>query len=153
MAGRKGLPQHPVYGISAEVAAMEHRWGHRLVTSIPVRLRCLQSPDSGCRCLGRLENISASGAMVRTELGICPSPSIAVEALDPAFGLEGRELAACVVRSDRGEMAIEWQELASTGVCALLTESMLTSATSVTPGETPALGRVPFCALAPSAAA
>ena len=73
---------------------MEHRWGHRLSTNIPVRLRCIQSRDIGCRCLGCLENISASGAMIRTELGIRPAPNVVVETLGAALGLQGRELLA-----------------------------------------------------------
>jgi len=126
---------------------MEHRWGRRLTSHIPVRLRCLQSPDSGCRCLGRLEEVSASGALIRTELGICPAAAIAIETLSPTLGLQQRELPASVVRSSPGELAIEWMEFASTGVSAVLAETMLTSGEAV--DRTPALGRVQFCALAP----
>jgi hypothetical protein len=64
---------------------MEHRWGRRLSSNIPVRLRCMQSLDSGCRCLGRLEEVSTSGALIRTELGICPAATIVVETLAPAL--------------------------------------------------------------------
>jgi hypothetical protein len=130
---------------------MEHRWGRRLSTSIPVRLRCLQARDSGCRCLGCIENVSATGALLRTELGICPSPAIVVEALTPALGLAERELPACVVRSDYGEIAIEWMDLASTAVSAVLTETMLTNGRNED-ASPPALGRVRFCALAPAPA-
>ena len=132
---------------------MEHRWGRRLSATIPVRLRCLQSPDSGCRCLGRLENVSVSGALIRTELGICPAAQVAVETLTPALGIEGRELPASIVRTDSGEMAVEWMDLASTGVLAVLAETRLTGACSPGRGEAPALGRVRFCALAPATAA
>src|ERR1700694_51192 len=69
--------------------SMEHRWGHRLSTNIPVRLRCMQSRDSGCRCLGCLESVSARGALIRTELGICPAPNVVVATLAPALGLQG----------------------------------------------------------------
>ena len=131
---------------------MEHRWGRRLTASIPVRLRCLKSPDSGCRCLGCLENVSASGALLRTELGICPAASIVVETLSAALGGRPPELAASVVRSGKGEMAIEWEDFASRQVFAVLTETLLASATADPPGDRPALGRVPFCALAPVAA-
>ena len=130
---------------------MEHRWGHRLSASIPVRLRCRQALDSGCRCLGCIENVSGSGALIRTELGICPAPAIVVEPLIPALGVAGRELPACVVRAGPGEMAVEWLELGSTAVSALLTETMLTSGAAGS-GDVPPLGRVPFCALAPVAA-
>lgn len=132
---------------------MEHRWGHRLSTQIPVRLRCLQSTDSGCRCLGCLESVSASGALIRTELGIRPAPRIAIETLAPALGLQGRELPAHVVWASSGELAVEWTELASTGVSAVMTEAMLTSAGGAGERPQPTLGRVPFCALAAAAGA
>jgi len=130
---------------------MEHRWGRRLMSHIPVRLRCLQSPDSGCRCLGRLEEVSTSGALIRTELGICPAATIMIETLAPTLGMQQRELPATIVRASPGELAVEWTQFASTGVSAVMTESMLTSAEASGPG--PALGRVPFCALAPDSAA
>jgi hypothetical protein len=132
---------------------MEHRWGHRLSTNIPVRLRCMQSRDSGCRCLGCLENVSASGALIRTELGVCPAPNIVVETLVPALGQQGRELPASVVRAGSGEIAVEWMEFASTGVSAVMTETMLNSGGGGGEGPTPILGRVRFCALASATAA
>jgi len=119
------------------------------MSQIPVRLRCLQSPDSGCRCLGRLEEISASGALIRTELGVCPAATIAIETLAPALGMQQRELAASIVRAIPGELAVEWMEFAATGVSAVLTETMLTSGQSRC--RIPALGRVRFCALAHAA--
>ena len=130
---------------------MEHRWGHRLSTNIPVRLRCMQSPDSGCRCLGCLESVSASGAIIRTELGIRPAPNLIIEALSPAHNLEGRELEAFVVRASSGEMAVEWMEFGSTGVSAVMTKTMLNSGGDERELPIPVLGRVRFCALASAA--
>jgi len=127
---------------------MEHRWGHRLSANIPVRLRCMQSPDTGCRCLGCLENVSASGALIRTELGIRPAFNVAIKMLAPALGLQGRELSASIVRASSGEIAVEWMEFASTGACAVMTEAMLNSGGGDGERPIPTLGRVPFCALA-----
>jgi len=132
---------------------MEHRWGHRLSTNIPVRLRCMQARDIGCRCLGCLENISASGAMIRTELGIRPAPNVVVETLGAALGLQGRELPASIVRASAGEISVEWMESASTGVSAVMTETMLNSGGADGKPPMPTLGRVPFCALASTTAA
>jgi hypothetical protein len=129
---------------------MEHRWGRRLSANLPVRLRCVEALDSGCRCLGCIENVSATGALIRTELGICPAPTMVVETLTSTLGLEERELPACVVRAPNGEIAVEWIELASTAVSALLTETMLTSGAREESGPR-VLGRVPFCARAPAA--
>jgi hypothetical protein len=131
---------------------MEHRWGTRLSVILPVRLRCLQLRDTGCRCLGCLENVSVSGALIKTELGICPSAHIAVEALTPALGLQTHELPACIVRGGSGEMAVEWLDLASTGVLAVLREAKLPNGYDERGCPVPALGRVRFCALAAAAA-
>jgi hypothetical protein len=87
----------------------------------------MQSRDSGCGCLGWLENVSASGALIRTELGIHPGANAFVETLVPALGLQGRELLASIVRASDGEIEVEWLELASTDVSALMTETMLNS--------------------------
>lgn len=128
---------------------MEHRWGRRLVSRIPVRLKCEQSPDSGCRCLGCLESLSASGARIRTEHGICPSAHMTVEPLIPALGLKGHELPASLVRARSGEIALEWTDFASTAVFSLMTETLLTGGSAQSEGGMPALGRVRFCARAP----
>jgi 3,4-dihydroxy-2-butanone 4-phosphate synthase len=74
-----------------------------------------------------------------------------VETLAPALGMEQRELPACVIRTGHGELAVEWTELASSAVSAVLTEAMLTSGAGEA-ASPPALGRVSFCALAPAAA-
>ena len=132
---------------------MEHRWGHRLSTNIPVRLRCMQSRDSGCRCLGCLENVSSSGALIRTELGIRPAASVFVETLLPALGLPGRALPASIVRASSGEIEVEWLEVASTDVSALMTETMLNSAGGDGDRPKPTLGHVRFCELASPTAA
>jgi hypothetical protein len=127
---------------------MEHRWGRPLSTSIPVRLRCMQSRDSGCRCLGFLENISATGALIKTELGISPAPNVVVETLAPALGLQGRWLPASIIRASSGEITVEWMEFASPGVSAVMTEAMLNSEGGDGEHPRPTLGRVRFCALA-----
>jgi len=89
--------------------------------------------------------------LIRTELGICPAATIMIETLAPTLGMQQRELPATIVRASPGELAVEWTQFASTGVSAVMTESMLTSAEASGPG--PALGRVPFCALAPDSTA
>jgi hypothetical protein len=127
---------------------MEHRWGHRLSTNIPVRVRCMQSRDSGCRCLGCLENVSISGALIRTELGIRPAPHVALEMLAPALGLQGHELPALVVQASSGELSVEWLEFGSTGVSTVMTATMLNGGGGDGGCPRPTLGRVRFCALA-----
>jgi hypothetical protein len=126
---------------------MEHRWGHRLSTNIPVRLSCIQSRDSGCTCLGCLENVSVSGALIRTQLGIRPAPNVVVETLAPALGLQGRRLPASIVRASCGELSVEWIEFASTDVSAVVAETMLNSGVGDCERPMPTLGRIRFCAL------
>ncbi|GAC1482708.1 MAG: hypothetical protein PVSMB9_08500 [Candidatus Dormibacteria bacterium] len=92
--------------------------------------------------------MSASGALIRTELGIRPAANVVVQTLAPALGLEGRELPACVVREGCGEISVEWIEFASTGVSAVMTEAMLSDGAGDGERPGPTLGRVRFCALA-----
>jgi hypothetical protein len=92
-----------------------------------------------------MENISASGAMIKTELGIRPSTTIAVEILTTALSLRSCQLRASIVRDSPGEMAVEWTDFGSTEVFDVLTEGMLSGGGSE--GELPSLGRVRFCAL------
>jgi len=132
---------------------MEHRWGHRLSSDMPVRLRCVASCDSGCRCLGFLRNVSATGALIRTETGIHPAPDVVVELLAPCLGMQGRELPAAVVRKSSTELAVEWKETASAGVSALLIENMLVSREEDGEQPAPTLNRVRYCALAPTSGA
>jgi hypothetical protein len=132
---------------------MEHRWGHRLAADMPVRLRCMVSCDSGCRCLGFLENVSATGALISTESGIHPAPDVVVELLAPCLGMQGRELPAAVVRKSATGIAVEWLETASADVSALLIENMLVSRDEDREGPAHAPKHVRFCALAPGTGA
>jgi hypothetical protein len=113
----------------------------------------MQLRDGGCRCLGCLENVSASGASIRTELGIRPAANVFVETLVPVPGLQGRELPASIVRASSGEIEVEWLELASTDVSALMTQAMVNSGGDDGDRPVPALGRVRFCELASVTAA
>jgi hypothetical protein len=62
--------------------------------------------------------------------------------------LQDGELQASVVRASLGEIVVEWMEVASTGVSAVMTETMLNSGVGDRDRRMPTLGRVPFCALA-----
>ena len=132
---------------------MEYRWGHRLSSDMPVRLRCMGSGDSGCRCLGVIKNVSATGALIATETGIHPAPDVVVELLNPCLGMQGRELPAAVVRKSATELAVEWKETASAGVSAMLIENMLVSRDEDSEQAAPTLNRVRYCALAPASGA
>lgn len=105
----------------------------------------MRGSDSGCRCLGYVESISASGALIKTENGIRPSNAVAIETLTTGPGHKSHDLVASIVRESPGEIAIEWREFASAQVFEVLAEVALGSGA----GErsAPVLGRVRFCEL------
>ena len=96
---------------------MEHRWGERVAVSLRVEL----SWGSTSAVVGSLENVSASGAFVRTR-GRGP-PRGPVEVIFAELGLPGGAsvyLPAFVVREAAGGVGIEWCEFASATVRELI---------------------------------
>lgn len=96
---------------------MEHRWGRRIPMRVPVRL----TADSSGPVPGETEDISISGAFVRTTRALPLGGRLEVEILIP--GRRGREpelIAAHVTRRTRDGVGIEWCELAPRAVLALL---------------------------------
>lgn len=89
---------------------MEHRWGERVAVQMTVELSCGASPP----VTGSLENVSSSGAFVRTE-GRRP-PRGPIEVI-----LGGRSLPAYVVRETARGVGIEWCEFAPRMVRELMT--------------------------------
>jgi len=90
---------------------MEHRWGQRVATHLPVRLTGAGSTS------GRLINVSISGALIETQLRVRPSACITVEtATRDALPLK---LPACVVRVGSGTIG-EWLEFATAAAVALV---------------------------------
>ncbi|MGH8328507.1 MAG: PilZ domain-containing protein [Steroidobacteraceae bacterium] len=88
---------------------MEHRWGERVAVSLTVELSSGASPPVA----GWLENVSSSGAFVRTESRGPPRGPI--EVILPQSGPDrGRpvRLAAYVVRETDAGVGIEWREFA-----------------------------------------
>ncbi len=69
------------------------------------------------------------------------------------LGVRGRELPASIVRASSGEIEVEWLEVASTGISAVMTEAMLNSRGGDDERPLPTLGRVHFCELASATAA
>lgn len=86
---------------------MEHRWGRRQPTDLPVRL-VTASPRIGS---GRLLNISQTGAFVQTPMVLRIH---SVVYLCPAAARVARRkskgMAACVVRQDGTGFGLEWCE-------------------------------------------
>jgi hypothetical protein len=101
---------------------MEHRWGERYAVQMPVELSCGSSPP----VTGSLENVSSSGAFVRTE-GRRPARG-AVEVILRGRG-SGRghavRLPAYVVRETEAGVGIEWCEFSPRVVRELMLSGRL----------------------------
>jgi len=96
---------------------MEHRWGERVAVYLSVELYC----GSGAPVAGSLENVSSSGAFVRTQ-GRGP-PRGPVEVTFAEYGVDRSgavRLPAFVVRETAAGVGIEWSEFAPHAVRELI---------------------------------
>lgn len=88
---------------------MEHRWGERVLVRQNVHLACGASPPVA----GLLENVSSSGAFVRTQGRRPPRGPVEVILQEGGFGrLYSVRLPAYVVRETDAGVGIEWCEFA-----------------------------------------
>jgi hypothetical protein len=89
---------------------MEHHWGQR--RSINVAVRFFTRPDA--TGIGRLVNISSTGAFMETQSPLHILSLLYVEPIDPPSinGTSGR-LAATVVRRDATGVGLKWCEFAA----------------------------------------
>lgn len=96
---------------------MEHRWGRRIPVRVPVRLVA----ESGEPVAGRLENVSVSGAFVRTAQLVPLWARLEVEVLPAGEpGEKPERVAGHVVRRTPHGIGIEWYELAPHAVRTML---------------------------------
>lgn len=96
---------------------MEHRWGRRNVVRVPVRL----IGESGEAVTGQTENVSISGAFIRTARILPLGTRLEVEFPHPdGLAEEPERIGAHVTRRTRDGVGIEWYELAPHSVRALL---------------------------------
>jgi hypothetical protein len=94
---------------------MEHRWGQRIVTNVPVSLVGAPAAIG----VGRILNVSTTGALVRTRLPLPLLSVVCLETADPYLRPIGR-LMGCVVRDGGSEIGIEWCDADSDAVLQLL---------------------------------
>jgi len=99
---------------------MEHRCGQRVPIDLPVRLKAWP-----CVGRGQLRDVSVSGAFIETdlELPLLGLIDVEVQVVDAEIR-SGRALqtlvtAACIVRSNRSGIGVEWIELAPAAFAAL----------------------------------
>ncbi|MBW4051778.1 MAG: hypothetical protein HIU85_09985 [Proteobacteria bacterium] len=96
---------------------MEHRWGRRIAIRVPVRL-IAESAES---VTGHTENVSISGAFIRTTQQMPLWTRLEVEFSHAAGPAEKpQRIAAHVTRRTRDGVGIEWYDLAPHTVRALL---------------------------------
>lgn len=96
---------------------MEHRWGRRISLEVPVRLIL----EAGEPLIGRIENVSISGAFVRTARSVPVWARLEVELGRPCEpGGDPECIIAHVIRRTKEGVGIEWHELAPRAVRALL---------------------------------
>jgi hypothetical protein len=96
---------------------MDHRWGQRVAVDLAVQLLCHPRTIA----VGRLMNVSVSGAYVRT--GIVPAllaPVRILGFLSEGEGSRREAIEGYVVRRESGGFGIEWFELAPVGICRFL---------------------------------
>jgi hypothetical protein len=96
---------------------VEHRWGRRISLEVPVRILV----DAGEAVIGHIENISISGAFVRTARSVPGWVRLEVEiGLPGEPGPKPERVVAYVTRRTKHGVGIEWYELAPSAVRALL---------------------------------
>ena len=100
---------------------MDHRWGMRVAVDLSVQIFCRPRTVG----IGRLANVSVSGAFVRS--GFIP-PLLArvrvMSAAEKPAGAFWDSVEGYVVRLQREGFGLEWVELAPVGICTLLVESV-----------------------------
>jgi hypothetical protein len=95
---------------------MEHRWGERIRMDMPVRV----SADKGAGILGRMRNLSLSGALLRIDTNLRLNALIEVSVELPQQSHPSAILLAHVSRKGKEDVGIEWCEFAPIVVKDLL---------------------------------
>jgi hypothetical protein len=104
-------------------ACMEHRWGQRVTAEFPVMIRC----EGWVFGMARVRDLSLSGALLVTPLEVPLHANVTISPVRE--GKTTADLPACVVRSEAGSIAVEWRDMASPQVIALI-ESVSSDATA-----------------------
>lgn len=87
---------------------MDHRWGMRMPVSLDVQLIC----QAGSIAVGRLADVSVSGAFVRTSVVLRLLSHVRIVLVDRlSSGGRPLELSAYVIRQDASGAGLEWWNL------------------------------------------
>ena len=102
---------------TARSGFMEHRWGTRVSLDLPVHI----SLHNGDSAVGVLRDASVSGAFIETPLRLPVCAQLGVVLLvGEGAARRAVHLHACVTRSARDGLGLEWRDMASPPVLALL---------------------------------
>ena len=99
---------------TARPVFMEHRWGQRMPCRATVRI-CAGMDASG---MGRIRDISTSGAFIETTTRFPPSSPISLLILGNASASHAVEISAIVVRTEPDGVGVEWCETPAGFICA-----------------------------------
>jgi hypothetical protein len=113
MFGDHRLHIKPAHG-AAMRTVMEHRWGQRVTATLPVTI-VVDRRRSG---MGRVKNVSVSGALLETPIDIPINANVSISPSGKT--LVSGEICGCVVRTLPGGFAVEWRDMASPPVIALM---------------------------------
>jgi hypothetical protein len=92
--------------------SMDHRWGRRKITDAAVRFFALP----GTFGMGRVTNVSVTGAFLETYVRLPLQAVVHVESLDPLNAAARRRLTAHVVRKGQSGVGLQWNQCASNSV-------------------------------------
>jgi hypothetical protein len=95
---------------------MEHRWGLRR----PCRVRVRVSGRGGISAVGRLRDVSMSGAFLETAVPLPLFAQLAVTVLRDDGTTHPLEFTAVVIRRDESGAGIEWCDPDSVSICRAL---------------------------------
>lgn len=100
----------------AAIAPMEHRWGSRR----PCKVRVHLTAGAGISGLGRLRDISISGAFLETALPLPVFAQLEIDVVQRDGTLRVLEFPAVVVRHDTSGVGIEWCDPNPRDICCKL---------------------------------
>jgi len=92
--------------------SMDHRWGRRRVTDAQVRFFA----QPGTFGMGRVTNVSVTGAFLETASKLPLETTVHIESLDPVNNARRRRLVGNVVRHANNGVGLEWSQAASNTV-------------------------------------
>ena len=95
---------------------LEHRWGTRSLCKAHVRL----STGTGTTGVGRVRNISTSGAFIETTARPPLNAQVNLVVLGNESAAHTVELAATVVRIDREGIGVEWCQTPACSICTVV---------------------------------